>query len=102
MSRRVSFPYSEVARVYSESGKFIGTGHFRGRASRRDEGSKWSWKGALTSIDFDARAAADVSDLRIEFEDGTSGDAVYLSGYGSGGMGWDFVEVQGRGMPPRA
>ena len=102
MREWVGFSYNEVARVYSRSGSLIGTGQFRGRASGTDEDDMWSWKGALTVIDFDPQVAALYFDLRIEFADGASGDAVYAGGYGSGRIDWNFIEVQGRGTPPRA
>ena len=57
MPELASFPYSEQATVYTESGEQLGFAYFRGCASLRHECGTWSWGGRLSEPDFDLAAA---------------------------------------------
>ncbi len=101
-SRTIS--YDESVKVFAQSGDLIGDAHFRGRAYQSRASELWTWSGRLTHTAFDPGVITKAGELRLDFDDGATGQALYtnvqVAGSGQGGLyGW--VEVQGNGMPPR-
>ena len=87
--------------IYAQSGQLIGTADFQWTANRIGHpGGIWDWRGRLRgSGTGQAGVAKDAAVLRLEFEDGSSRDAVYQDG-DDGSRSW-WVDVQGQGTPPR-
>ena len=96
MPELASFPYSEQAAVYTESGEQLGFAYFRGCASLRHECGVWSWGGRLSEPDFDLAAAKKTPELLIELGEGPPGSAVYITLDPEG----RFIDVEGSGPPP--
>ena len=96
--------YDESVKVFAQSGELIGDAHFRGRAYESRASELWTWSGRLTHTDFDPGVVAKAGELRLDFDDGTTGQALptNLRVAGSGGGLYGWVEVQGNGVPPRA